>query len=277
MKDQHPTITPAMLANNEQLFKNIAYKKTATFSSLGPDMIKCVIDFGFVITHGTFPSIAHGLDLRRNLGDKLNDEVVVHIKQAMQQDLIKILHPVAILNVMACIRHEIPDLLNSLNVYFTTENKHDKHTYTAAHYFVKIEDYHRFVFGSYDFDQELPTTDQFKKVHAFLSSLLQFLTFSLFRYSSPSTKPLSPLSHGAEVSRCPPHLLLKLVHEPSFSNHPLQPLWLNPRGSALTNRLPLPRSQNPILNHPIHATSALHNHFSFIFTSPAHPLILFCS
>jgi hypothetical protein len=251
---------------------------------LGLDMLKCVFDFGFVITHGTFPAIAHGFDLKRNLADKLNDEVVVHIKQAMKHDLISILQPIAILNVIACIRHEVPDLLKGLNDYFTTENKPDQKTYTAAHYFVKIEDYHRFVFGSYEFHQELPTPDQFKTVHVFLLSHLLILTFSLCRHSSPSTKLLSNLSHGEELSKCPPQQLLKLFQGPSFSNLPLLPLWLKQRDSALTNSLLLPRSPNPILKtyHSLfHHMHTLHStiNISFIFTSIAHPLrlILFCS
>jgi hypothetical protein len=167
MKELHPTITNGMLTNLVQTFKNITYKKTVTFYSLGQDMIKFVIDFGLLITHGTYPSIVQGLDFRRNWGE-LDDEVVVHIKQAMQEDLIKILHPVSILNVTGIIRHEHPNLLDDLTVYFTTENKADKSTFKAAHYFVKIEDYHRFVFGFYNFDQEQPTTDQFKAVHPIL-------------------------------------------------------------------------------------------------------------
>ncbi len=144
-----------MLPNLVQTFKNCSFQHTVTFASLGEDMIKFAIDFGLVITHWTYPSLVQHILFRRNLVD-LNQKVVVHIKQAMQEDLIKILHPITFLNVISNIRHEHPNLLDNLNLFFTNENRGNEKTYKAAHYFVKIEDYHRFVYGSYNAIEHYP-------------------------------------------------------------------------------------------------------------------------
>jgi hypothetical protein len=80
---------------------------------LGEAMIKFTIDFSLIITVREFLSIVLGLQFKRNLSH-LIDLVVVHIKQAIQQDLISIIQPIIFLNVIANIRREHPNHLDEL-------------------------------------------------------------------------------------------------------------------------------------------------------------------
>jgi hypothetical protein len=178
IKEQHPTVNFKMLPNYVQGFKSCTFQHTVTFASFPENILRFAFGFAFVISHGRYPSLVQHIQFRRNLLDLKNLQVV-HIKQAMQEDLIKILHPIAYLNVIGNIRHEHPMLLEDLNLYFTTENKGNEKVYKAAHYFVKIEDYHRFVYGTYDaVEQERPTDDQFKEVHPILLSYMIILFLS---------------------------------------------------------------------------------------------------
>jgi hypothetical protein len=185
MQQFYPKISERMLAHLSDTFKTIPFNKTVTFPSLGEEMIKFAIDFGLIITIGKFPSIVPGLQFKRNLAH-LNGLIIVHIKQAIHQDLIRPIQPLVFLIVISNTHHEHPNLLDELDLTFATETGPAQSFHKAAHYFVRIEIYHRFVFCAYDVDQDQPTTNDFQEVHdpIFMSTCDTPYIFSFKKYKN---------------------------------------------------------------------------------------------
>ena len=163
-----------------------------TFPTFGEDFVKFAFEFCFVGEHGIYPMMVHGKRFKRKNLTQFNEKEVTHFVQATEEHLPDFAQNLKFVNVFSIVLDLDPSILEPYDVRFSTEDDPFKN-YLPAHYFMPSKEYQKFVYGKYEFDDELAPLKDFKKVdsnhslclditHSFLSSapLRQVQGFSLF-------------------------------------------------------------------------------------------------
>ena len=160
----HPRINANFFTTNINDIKLLQHKDNySIFPRLGEDFGKFAFEFGFVSKVGIYPTILEGKNMRRYDLRDFNGEQVVMFTQSTEQHLPSFATLLKFVNVLSITHWLDETILKSSDVRFSTENVATKGL--PANYFMLFENYQKFVYGKFEFDDDPAPLSDFKKVH----------------------------------------------------------------------------------------------------------------